>query len=290
MSKVAFLGLGMMGSEVARRLADANHDVTVWNRTRERSTPLEDEVTGVADHPVDAVQGAEFVVTMLATPQAVDDVLFGEHGIATALEPGQVWVDMSTIGPHEFLGAAGRLPRGVVAVDAPVRGRVPEASEGRLHIFVGAADDVYPNVRELLAPLGDVRHAGPQGAGAATKLVANLALVDAMVAFGEALALAEAMALEQGLVMDVLAESPIGGIVHAKRADVESAHYPASFKLALATKDMTLVESAAHGLGLELPLTSAAREWMEKALSEGAGEFDFSAVAATITGHAATPE
>jgi 3-hydroxyisobutyrate dehydrogenase-like beta-hydroxyacid dehydrogenase len=286
MSNVAFLGLGLMGSQMARRLAETGNDLTVWNRTKERAERLADVATVCADSPAAAVKGAQYVVTMLATPQAVEEVAFGEGGMAAVLTPGQVWIDMSTIGPEEFRDATARLPEGVVAVDAPVRGSVPEATEGRLQIFVGADTDVFDRVEALIAPLGTVRHVGPPGAGASMKLVVNLALVSTMVVFGEAVTLGRALGLDQSAVMDVLAESPIGPTVRAKRANLETSSYPPSFKLVLATKDIVLVDDAAATAGLDLPVAAAVRVWMEDALAQGAGDLDFSAVAEAIASEA----
>jgi 3-hydroxyisobutyrate dehydrogenase len=286
MSSVAFLGLGMMGTPIATRLMEAGNDVTVWNRTTERAAALAPMAFAVATTPRDAVTGAEFVITMLATPEAVTEVLYGTDGAESGLEPGQVWIDMSTIGPEEFRGLVARLPAGVAAVDAPVRGSVPEATEGRLQVFIGADDPLYEKAQALLAPLGEVRHVGPLGSGAAAKLMVNLTLVTSMVAFGEAMALAEALGLDRTTTLDVLAESPIGSTVRAKRAYVEAGQFPPSFKLSLATKDMRLVDQAAVTAGLQLPAAKAAHRWMEAAVAEGAGDEDFSAVAATITAQA----
>ena len=286
MSKIAFLGLGMMGTQLARRLIEAGNDVTVWNRTAQRAAPLAAVGAEVAATPSAAANGAEFVITMLARPEAVDDVLFGVEGVATTMEPGQVWIDMSTIGPDEFASAAARLPDGVVAVDAPVRGSVPEASAGRLQIYVGASDPVFQLVRPLLSPLGQPRHVGPPGAGAATKLVVNLSLVASMVTLGEATVLADVLGLDRSTTLDVLADSPIGAMVRAKGANLQASEYPPSFKLELATKDMMLVDRSLQKAGVQLPATEAACQWMETALADGAGDQDFSAVAATIAGHA----
>jgi 3-hydroxyisobutyrate dehydrogenase-like beta-hydroxyacid dehydrogenase len=284
MSKIAFLGLGMMGAPMATRLLEAGNEVTVWNRSPERTEPLAHQGAEVSGSAAQAVVGAEFIITMLATPQALDEVLFGEKGMANSLVPGQIWVDMSTVGPAEFRSAAERLPDGVHAVDAPVRGSVPEATDGRLHIFVGAGSDEIDGVRLLLAPLGDVRHVGGPGAGASMKLVVNSALVGAMVAAGEALALGRSLGLETGTLLDVLAESPVGPVVRAKRVNIETSHYPPSFKLELAAKDMGLVSEAGDAAGLELRAAKGAVSWLEKSMSEGAGDLDFSAVVATILG------
>lgn len=283
MAKIAFLGLGMMGTPMAQRLIHAGNDLIVWDRSPSHTESFA-QLASVAETPAAAAAGADFVITMLATPQALEDVVLGPNGVSTAITAGQVWVDMSTVGPQEFAAVASRLPDGVGTVDAPVRGSVPEATDGRLHIFVGAAEEVFGPVASMLAPLGDIRHVGRPGSGAAMKLVVNLALVAAMVTFGEGLALGQVLGLDQGTVMDVLADSPIGPIVRTKRANVEAADFPASFKLKLAAKDIALVSGTAVAAGLRLPTATAADEWMYAALSHGAGELDFSAVAATILG------
>ncbi len=173
MSKIAFLGLGQMGTPMAMRLLEAGHDVRVWNRNPDRTVALSQRGASVAVSPSDAAADVEFAITMLATPEAVDEVLFGPSGLAETLVPGQILIEMSTIGPKAFGSVTVRLPEGVGAVDAPVRGSVPEATSGRLHIFVGATNNDFERVRPILESLGDVRHVGAPGSGAAMKLVVN---------------------------------------------------------------------------------------------------------------------
>ncbi|MCU1375421.1 MAG: hypothetical protein JWO68_2707 [Actinomycetia bacterium] len=282
MSKIAFLGLGNMGTPMATRLVDAGHDVTVWNRTAERAGPVAAAGARVAASPAAAAAGVELAITMLAGPDALDDVLFGPDGLAPALSPGQALVDMSTVGPAAFRSAAARLPGGVAAIDAPVRGSVPEATAGTLHIYVGADDEDFERVRPLLDVLGDVHHVGGAGTGAAMKLVVNTTLAAAIVALGEALALGQALGLDQGTMLDVLAESPIGPIVRAKRANVEADRYPPGFKLSLAAKDMRLALVAAGRAGAELRTAWTVHQWLDEAEHNGAADLDFSAVVATI--------
>ena len=111
MASIGFLGLGEMGTPMARRLIHAGHDVIVWNRTAERTAPLAQEGAAVAPSPAKAAAGADFVITMLATPEALEQVLFGTAGLAPALSPGQILIDMSTVGPDEVRSVAARLPR-----------------------------------------------------------------------------------------------------------------------------------------------------------------------------------
>jgi 3-hydroxyisobutyrate dehydrogenase len=167
---------------------------------------------------------------------------------------------------------------------------VPQATSGKLDIFVGATDSDYERVRPILETLGSVRHAGGPGSGAAMKLVANLVLGAAIVTLGEALSLGESFELKRGVMLDVLAGSPIGPIVAAKRVNVESGRFPPSFKLRHAEKDLRLVSEAAAARGRELKQAQANRAWFDEAAEKGAADLDFSAVVATIEGKDLTPE
>jgi 3-hydroxyisobutyrate dehydrogenase len=289
MSKIAFLGLGSMGTPMATRLVNAGHDLTVWNRTVARTASLAGAGAGVAVSPAQAATGVEFAITMLATPEALDCVLFGLDGLGDAMSPGQTLIDMSTVGPSAFRAAASRLPRGVAAVDAPVRGSVPEATDGRLHVYVGADDEDFERVRPVLEVFGDVRHVGAAGAGAAMKLVVNTTLTASIVGLGEALALGRILGLDQGEVLDVLVDSPVGSTVRAKRTNVETGRYPPSFKLSLAAKDMRLALGAADEAGRDLKTAEAVSRWLDEAAADGAGDLDFSAVVAAILGQPARP-
>jgi 3-hydroxyisobutyrate dehydrogenase-like beta-hydroxyacid dehydrogenase len=282
MAKIGFLGLGMMGSAIASRLLDAGNDVTVWNRTAEKAQPLADRGASLAASPAEAALGADVVITMLADPAALEQVMFGDRGLAAALHPGQTLIDMSTVGPDAVAGVLTRLPESLGFADAPVRGSVPEATEGRLLIFVGATDEVFARVAELLEPLGSIRHVGPPGSGAAMKLVVNSTLGAAIAGVGEALSLGEALGLARGELLDVLEETPLGAAVKAKRSNIESGSYPANFKLALARKDLRLVTDAAERRGRDLKVAAAARAWFDRAAETGAAEEDYSAVVATI--------
>jgi len=163
----------------------------------------------VGGSPAQAGAAAEFVITMLSTPDALQDVVLGENGLARALGPGHVYIDMSTVGPDTIRSIAGQLLKGVAVVDAPVRGSVSVATEGRLEIFVGASDEDFERVRPILESLGSVARVGGFGAGAAMKLVANLALGTSITAVGEALGLAEGLGLDRAAVLNMLEGSPL---------------------------------------------------------------------------------
>jgi 3-hydroxyisobutyrate dehydrogenase len=284
MAKIAFLGLGQMGAPMARRLIAAGHQLTVWNRTADRANPLAAEGAAVAGSPAQAAAEAEFAITMLANPDALQEVVLGENGLAKALRAGQVYIDISTVGPDTVLSIAARLPKGVAVVDAPVRGSVGAATEGHLEIFVGASEEEFERVRPILESLGSVIRVGVLGAGAAMKLVANLALGVAITAVGEALSLGKTRGLDRAQVLNMLEASPLAPVVRAKRANIESGHYPAAFKLRHAAKDLRLVVETAAAANRDVKVSSASRAWLDAAVKSGAADLDFSAVVATIVG------
>lgn len=282
MTKLAFLGLGQMGTPMATRLLGAGHDLTVWNRTSVKTKPLVDRGASAAATPADAVAAVDAVITMVATPQALEEVLFADDGVVNGLRPGQLLIDMSTVGVDMVRSVARRLPDDTTFVDAPVRGSVPEATTGRLAIYVGAPQTTFDQLRPLLAPLGTPHHVGGPGTGAATKMVVNLVLDVTITAFGEAIALGYRLGLDRASLLDVLAESPIGATVKAKRANLESGDYPPSFKLRHALKDIRLATETTSRPDEDLAVAMAARGWLERAALSGAGDLDFSAVVATI--------
>jgi 3-hydroxyisobutyrate dehydrogenase len=294
-AKLAFCGLGRMGEPMAGRLLDAGHDLVVWNRTPERGDGLVDRGARRAESPGQAAGGVEAVFTMLATPEALHAVVFGDGpggpnavaGLVDGLAPGTTLVDMSTVGPDAVRATADRLPEGVDMLDAPVLGSVPQATDGTLEVFVGGPGETFARWRPVLEELGRPRHLGPLGGGASMKLVANSCLGALMTALGEALALADAMGLDQAAVLDVLSESPIGATAKSKRSRVESGEYPPNFTLELAAKDLRLVTEAAERLGVDAKVAAAARAHFEAADGAGFGDLDYSAVIAHVRGREA---
>jgi 3-hydroxyisobutyrate dehydrogenase-like beta-hydroxyacid dehydrogenase len=283
MTTAAFCGLGAMGSPMARRLVDAGYDVRAWNRTRAKAEALEGAT--VASSIREAITDADVVITMLATPEAVREVVTGNDGVAASIRPDATFIEMSTIGPDVVREIAAALPQGGSMLDSPVLGSIPQATNGELKVLTGGNSDVVEKWRDLLENFGTVFHIGELGHGAAVKLVVNSTLGALMTALGEALALAEGLGLDQEKVFDVLVQSPIAVTAKGKRANVTSVDYSKpNFKLGLAAKDMRLVSEAARRSGAELKVAEAARSWFELADSAGLSDLDYSAVIAQILG------
>jgi 3-hydroxyisobutyrate dehydrogenase-like beta-hydroxyacid dehydrogenase len=284
MTDIAVLGMGAMGSRMARRLLDAGHRVAVWNRTPDRMEPLVEAGATAVATPAGAARSYEVIITMLANDAALRDVTEGPDGVAGAASDKTTVIQMSTVGPAAVARLASKLPAETHLLDAPVLGSLSEVEAGSLRIFVGGADDDVARWSALLSTLGQPMHVGPVGSGAAAKLVANSTLVGVIGVFGEALALAEGVGLPRHVALDVLATTALGTQVERRRASIESGEYPPRFSLALAAKDAQLIADAAAADGIDLRVLQAARTWLAEARDAGLGDQDYSAVLAYILG------
>jgi 3-hydroxyisobutyrate dehydrogenase len=271
-TRVAVIGLGAMGSRIARRLLDAGHELTVWNRTRQRA-----EAFGapIAATPADAAATAEVVITMVTDPEALRAVTEGPDGVAAGAEEETTVIEMSTVGPEAIARLRSLLRTDLL--DAPVLGSVSEAEDGTLSIFVGGDARVFERRRELLELLGTPLYVGPSGAGAAAKLVANTTLVGTIGVLGEALALGEGLGLSRERLFEVLATTPLAQQAARRHDAFERGHYPPRFPLPLARKDADLVLET----GIDLRLVAAARSWLAEAEARDP-DLDYSAALAWI--------
>jgi 3-hydroxyisobutyrate dehydrogenase-like beta-hydroxyacid dehydrogenase len=285
-SQVAVIGLGAMGSRIARRLFDSGHELVVWNRTPAKADELVSSGATLAESPAAAVRDAELVITMVTNPDALRDVTEGHDGVASGIDQSASMIEMSTVGPDAVARLASVLPDGVGLLDAPVLGSRTEAEAGTLNIFVGGPAELFERWRPLLSQLGSPIHVGPLGSGAAAKLVANSTLVGTMGVLGEALALADDLGLSRDAAFEVLARSPLGEVAKRRRGAFEAGEYPPRFALSLAHKDAELVVAAAKKSGLELPLIEAARSWLADADEASWGEQDYVALLSWIVENA----
>lgn len=263
MTSIAVLGAGHMGTAIARRLLATGQRVTVWNRTPTKATVLTEAGASIAATPTHAVAEADLVITMLRDAEAVEAVLFGSGhagSVVAAIRPGGIVVQMSTIGPDEVRRIAARLPKAVSFLDAPVGGSVGAAGTGTLTIFAGGPDSVLDRAEPVLQNLGTIRRCGPIGAGAALKLVMNTAMITALGALHDTLAIADAVGVDRPLALEVLAAGPLTGAV--RRATATGALFPIS----LAAKDVGLALREAQAV----PVAAAAMQLLNAATDQNA--------------------
>jgi 2-hydroxy-3-oxopropionate reductase len=213
---VAFLGIGLMGSRQAKRLLDAGIPLVVWNRSREKADALAPLGARVVDTAADAAREADVVILMLENGRIVTDVLFSQ-GVADALRPGSILVDMSSIKPAEAQDHAGRLAgRGVHHIDAPVSGGTVGAEQGTLAIMAGGDGQAFAGVKPILEIMGRPVHVGPHGAGQLAKLANQIIVGVTIGAVAEALLLAQRGGADPAKVREALR----GGFAESRILDL----------------------------------------------------------------------
>lgn len=286
--KVAFLGLGSMGMPMARNLLRAGHEVAAWNRSPEKAEALAAEGARVARTPVDAVEGAEAAVTMVADDVALRDVTFGDFGLMAGLSPGAVHLSMSTIGAGvAVLMTDAHAQGGQTFVSAPVFGRPPAAEAAKLKIVAAGPADAVERCRPLFDALGDrtfVVGESPVQANV-VKLCGNFLIASMIEALGEAFALARKSGVEPASLQEVLggslfAGSPIFSVYLAQIA--EGRYTPPGFKMRLGLKDVRLALEAADAAEVPMPLGSLLRDHLLSAVARGRGEIDWAGLAGVI--------
>ena len=259
--RVGFIGLGAMGSRMASRLLAAHHDVVVYNRTPERTQPLEQGGANVAPTAKQLAAGVDIVCSSVANDAALEQVMFGPDGALAGARSGAIVIEMSTVNPrtsrrlHEAAGS-----KGVAVLDAPVSGSTVQAEQGQLVIFVGGEEDVYEKCLPTLAVLGSKTfYLGPSGTGATMKLCVNTLLGLGVQALAEAIALGLKAGLPRERFIQVLGETAV--VSPSQKAKLENARkdqYPPAFALRLMVKDFELIVETAMELSVPMPATAAA--------------------------------
>lgn len=277
--RLGFIGIGLMGNPMTRRLLDAGFDVTVWNRTVEKTEPLRDAGARVAGSIAELVENVDMVMLCLANTDVVEEVVFGADGIAAHGRPGQHLVDLSSSDPSATRVFAARLQDncGMRWVDAPVSGGVAGAAAGSLAIMCGGTAEDIEAVRPLLAPLSArVTHMGPLGAGQVTK-VCNQMIVGCQAAvIAEMVALAEASGVNAGSLTEALA----GGFADSKPFQILAPRMAASefanppWHLRTLLKDLDMAVAQSQRTGTATPMSGLAAQLMRAHAGHGHAERD----------------
>lgn len=289
MATVAFLGLGAMGTPMARRLLGAGHTLTVWNRSAARAAPLVADGARAARTPREAAEASEIVATMLADPEAIDAVAGGPDGLLAGLAPGTIWLDFSTVRPEDSIRyAALAREKGADFCDVPVAGSLVPARDGTLKVLAGGEAETLERARPVLDAVSKgVVHLGPVGAGSAMKLVNNLMFGVVLVGFGEALRLAERLGIGSERAIEWLIEGPaIAPYLRTKIDYLRAGGSPPYFPVRLIEKDLRLTVEAAGG---DLAVSECVRETFARAMEAGLGDEDFSRVIEHLAGRRLAP-
>jgi 3-hydroxyisobutyrate dehydrogenase-like beta-hydroxyacid dehydrogenase len=278
---IGFIGLGIMGSRMAANLLKAEHGLMLYNRTREKAEALIKEGAEWCDTPAQLAKKVDILFTMLAHPEAVYQLAFGDNGFMDNMKPNAIWVDCSTVNPSFAKAmAAEAQKRQIRYVDAPVLGTKKPAREGQLVFFVGGEKEDVETLRPYFEIMGKaVKHIGEQGMGAAFKMVINLLVAQNIIIFSEAIALGHALGFSREMLFEMLLDGPMAApYLSLKRPKIEEGIYEADFPLKWMHKDLHLVALTAYENGVALPTTNAAKEVFLQAKKSGLGEKDFAAI------------
>jgi 3-hydroxyisobutyrate dehydrogenase-like beta-hydroxyacid dehydrogenase len=279
MAELGYVGLGVMGGGVAKRLLDAGHDVTGWNRTREKAQWLVDAGMRWGATPREVAESSDIVFTMVTNTAAVRAVTDGPDGILAGLAPGKVYADMSTASPENSRALAARVAeRGAHMLDAPVSGSVITLEQGKLSVMVGGDEAVVERVRPVLEAIGPkVIHVGPNGSAVTMKIASNLSLAVQMLAFSEGVLLAEKSGIPREKAVEVLLASVIASPMVVYRGPfVLEQPEEAWFDVDMMQKDMNLALELGREVDVPLPTTAATNELLTAARGMGLADRDFS--------------
>ena len=277
---IGFVGLGVMGQGIVPRLQAAGHKVTGWNRSKDKARALIDAGMAWADTPRAVAEASEIVFSIVTDGAAVRAVALGEDGIIAGLKPGGVYADMSTIAPDVSRAVAKEFSaRGLAMLDAPLSGSPVTLVQGNASVMVGGDAAAFEKAKPVMLAIGPkVTHIGASGLACQMKIAVNLLLMVEVIAFGEAVALAEKGGVERAVAVDAIlksvAASPVLGyrgpfILEGKMPDVPLAD------VTLQQKDMLLALELGRKLGSPVPLAAAANELMNACRGLGIDQHDF---------------
>lgn len=279
--KVAFLGLGTMGQHMARNILQAGHQLTVWNRTPERTAALADTGASAATSPQDAARNAEAICFSLSTPDVVSSVMLGDDGALGGASPGTVFIDFSTIDPATSRRLAHACQgRDVRLLDAPVSGGSEGAEAGTLTVMVGGEADAFTTAAPVFDAVGGkVLHVGPSGAGLSIKLINQMLVGVNLAAVLEAFVMAELAGIDLEVMFDVLKTSAGSSVMLTRNMPdfLLKEQYEPGFALKLLVKDLDLVTEMGKELRTSLFTPAVALQLFRNGLAAGYGDKDMSA-------------
>ena len=278
MANLGFVGLGVMGSRMAKRLLDAGHSVTGYNRTKSKAQRLLDAGMKWADSPRAAAASSDVVFSMIANNNALRAVTEGEQGIVAGLSAGKIYVEMSTVSPAAIRELANQVEtKGAEMLDAPVSGSSITLDEGKLSFMVGGKKEIFDKVLPYLQAIGPkATYVGGHGLAASMKIATNLSLAVQMLAFSEGLLLAEKSGIARATAAEVLFNSVIASpMVKYRGPFVLKMPDEVIFDVNMMQKDLLLALEMGRQLDVPLPTTAITNQFLTAARGMGMADKDF---------------
>ena len=278
MANLGFIGLGVMGGRMAKRLLDAGHTVIGYNRTRSKGQWLIDAGMAWGETPRAVAEAADYTFSMVTNTEALHNITEGPDGLLAGLGPGKIYVDMSTVSPVFSQELARQVAdKGASMLDSPVSGSVVTLEEGHLSLMVGGDVETFEKVKPLLQDIGPkVTHVGVNGLAVTMKIATNLSLAVQMLAFSEGVLLAEKSGIKRETAVEVLTNSVIASpMVKYRGPFVMGMPDEAWFNCYMMQKDMNLALELGRELEVPLPTTAVTNEFLTAARGMGLEKQDF---------------
>eukprot|EP00607_Mallomonas_marina_P006048 CAMPEP_0182430634 /NCGR_PEP_ID=MMETSP1167-20130531/42137_1 /TAXON_ID=2988 /ORGANISM="Mallomonas Sp, Strain CCMP3275" /LENGTH=333 /DNA_ID=CAMNT_0024615957 /DNA_START=177 /DNA_END=1178 /DNA_ORIENTATION=- len=282
--KLGFIGLGIMGDGMARRLLESGQSLHVWNRSPSKCTQIlsdyEDKVI-IEESPADVIQKSDIIFVMLSTPQACNEIYNHDKGILSAITPGKCVVDCATLQPDDMIQTSKKVQeKGGIFLEAPVSGSKVPAETGTLVFLAAGSRPLFDRVSPYLSSMGKSSHyLGEVGEGTRMKLVVNSILANMLATLAEGMALAETSGLQPDTLLQVLSEGAMSNPMYAgKGPRMISGDHPPNFPLKHAHKDLLFAVNLAKSLGVEAKVSLAAEALYKKAIDKGHGDLDCAAI------------
>lgn len=278
MANLGFVGLGVMGGRIVKRLLAAGHQVSGYNRTRAKAESLIEAGMAWKDTPREVAEAADITLSMVADTAALSSVTEGPEGILAGLSPGKVYVDMSTVSPRLTRDLAGRVSAaGADMLDAPVSGSVSAVEAGTLIIFVGGKPEVLERVRPVFESLSQkIIPVGENGHGIATKIAINLSLPIQLVGLFEGVLIAERSGIPRAAALDALLNSVMASPAMKYRAPfILKMPEEVWFSASMMQKDLDIALELGEELGVSLQSVELASQMLTRAIERGWGDEDF---------------
>ncbi len=278
---IGFIGAGMMGHPMALRLIDAKYDLKVWNRTPEKAMQLVERGAERASSINELAQKSDAVISMVTDSAALKGITLGDEGTLGNLSNGGIHIDMSTVAPSvskhigEHYATVGKH-----YIQAPVLGSIPQATDGTLLIFAGGDKETIDNVQPIFDVLGKRTWRFEKPDQSATmKLACNLFIASMINTLGEGLLLTGKAGIDGSILLEILNESALGAPMYrTKGRSLLERNFTPRFMVQHMEKDLTLIQQAAHKLGVSMPVVGVVHELFLAAKNKGYGEEDYSAV------------
>ncbi|HEX9923714.1 MAG TPA: NAD(P)-dependent oxidoreductase [Anaerolineae bacterium] len=282
MANLGYIGLGAMGSGMVKRLLNAGHTVTGYNRTKSKADPLIALGMKWADTPRQVTEASDIVMSMVTSTKAVEAITQGPDGVLAGLKPGKIYIDMTTMSPHYSRSLAEQVAAesGAVMLDAPVSGSTITLEQGKLSIMVGGDEAAFAKAKPVLEDIGPkVFHLGGNGLAVAMKIGINLSLAVQMLGFSEGVLLAEKSGIAREKAVEVMLNSVIASPMVIYRGPFVLGHPDeVLFNCTMMQKDMNLAIELGQEMDVPLPTTAATNEYLSAARGMGLGDYDFSII------------